>query len=292
MCIIVASPVGSEIPSKKVLENCYNGNPDGFGFSYNHKGKVYIEKGYMDFEEGYKRLMEIDEQIGLKDKGVLMHYRISTSGLVDRGNTHPYSISNDMKQLRALKQVIDIAVVHNGIISKYIPDKGSKINDTQMFIKDYLYDIYQNDNEFLKDKKILSNIEKEVGSKLAFLDKDGNITFVGKFIEEEDGCYYSNSSYKEEDYFYCPIGFDEDFNLGDLTIYSGLVLDLTEFYEILGELYIVPDGEVIDLGFGYELIAQNAMYGIDSFSNVFCIDYNSYMIEFLGEIYYGNMLSE
>ena len=293
MCIIVASPIESEIPSKKILENCYKNNPDGFGFSYNHEGKVYIEKGYMDFEEGYNRLMEVDKQINLKDKGVLMHYRISTSGLVNQGNTHPYPISNDIKQLRQLEQVIDIAVVHNGIISKYIPKEDNGVNDTQLFIKDFLYNIYQNDNNFLSKKETLTKIEKEVGSKLAFLDKDGNITFVGKFIEEEDGCYYSNSSYSYGSYYYYPDEeFDENFILGDLTIYSGLTLDLAEFYEILGELYIVPDGEVIDLGFGYELIAQNAMYGIDSFSNVFCIDYNSYMIEFLGEIYYGNMLSE
>ena len=229
MCIIVVSPIGSEIPSKKVLENCYNGNPDGFGFSYNHEGNVYIEKGYMNFEEGYKRLMEVDNLIGLKDKGVLMHYRISTSGLVDKGNTHPYSISNKTSQLRALKQVTDISVVHNGIISNYIPDKNSKVNDTQMFIKDYLYNIYQNDNEFLKDSKMLLNIEKEVGSKLAFLDKDGNVTFIGKFIEEEDGCYYSNSSYKEEEYFYYPIGFDEDYEISDLTGYAGVPLSLEIF---------------------------------------------------------------
>lgn len=292
MCIIVVSPIGSEIPSKKVLKKCYYNNPDGFGFSYNYEGKVYIEKGYMDFEEGYERLMKLDKQIGLKDKGVLMHYRISTSGLVDEGNTHPYPISNNIKKLRALGQTADISVVHNGIISNYIPDKDSRINDTQMFIKDYLYDIYQNDNDFLKDEKILSNIKKEVESKLAFLEKDGNITFVGNFIEEEDGCYYSNNSYKETEYFYCPIGFNEDYNYGDLTIYAGNPLSLEEFGDILGELYIIPDGEVIDLGFGYELIAQNAMYGIDSFSNVYCIDYNLYMIEFLGEIYYGNMLSE
>ena len=63
MCIIVSKNIGVEIPSERVLKNCFDYNNDGAGFMYNFNGKVYMEKGYMNFRNFYNRIMELDKEI-------------------------------------------------------------------------------------------------------------------------------------------------------------------------------------------------------------------------------------
>ena len=72
MCIIVAKKKGLELPTKEILENCFTANDDGAGISWNtDNGTVIIEKGFMTFNEFYNRLLEIDNEYNLKDRGVL-----------------------------------------------------------------------------------------------------------------------------------------------------------------------------------------------------------------------------
>ena len=118
MCIIVSKKQGIELPGKEILLNCFNYNSDGAGFMYNYKGSVYIEKGFMNFDSFYNRLIEIDKYINLKYSDVAIHFRISTSGNVDSGNTHPYQITNIDNDLRLLNVTTDIGMVHNGIIKE------------------------------------------------------------------------------------------------------------------------------------------------------------------------------
>ena len=63
MCVIVNKNRGIELPRKELLENCFSNNSDGAGMMYNLNGKVYIEKGFMKFDEFYNRLMELDKKI-------------------------------------------------------------------------------------------------------------------------------------------------------------------------------------------------------------------------------------
>ena len=296
MCIIVSKNIGVEIPSERVLKNCFDYNNDGAGFMYNFNGKVYMEKGYMNFRNFYNRIMELDKEIGLKDRGLVMHFRISTSGGVSVNNCHPFPISNKEKDLKALNFVTDVGVCHNGIISGYIPPKGSPYSDTQLFIKNYLYDIKKEHEDFLTNPSLLFAIEKTVGSKLAFLDGEGNITLVGKFIEEEDGCSYSNETYLDltdlykswNTSYYCnsPSELDDEY---DLTYLSGKQLSLDEFLDALDCLYTCSDGEPISLDDGRDIIARDGIYGIDCCSNVFEIDYVSYAIYRLGAVKYDEV---
>jgi len=194
MCIIVAKKSGVELPSKFVLETCFLANPHGVGFMYNNKGRVIIEKGFMDFYEFYERLIEIDNRIDLSSKGLVIHFRIATSGLIDQGNCHPYPITKANKFLRSTFISCPIAMAHNGIILKY-HKKNSQLNDTQLFIKNDVYTIIKKYSlMFYKDERILSYLLKISNSKLAFLDQNGQMTLIGKFVNDE-GIYYSNNSY-------------------------------------------------------------------------------------------------
>lgn len=295
MCIIVSKNIGVEIPSERVLKNCFDYNNDGAGFMYNFNGKVYMEKGYMNFRNFYNRIMELDKEIGLKDRGLVMHFRISTSGGVSVNNCHPFPISNKEKDLKALNFVTDVGVCHNGIISGYIPPKGSPYSDTQLFIKNYLYDIKEEHEDFLTNPSLLFAIEKTVGSKLCFLDGEGNITLVGKFIEEEDGCSYSNETYLDltdlykswnTSYYYdSPSELDDIYDLRDM---ANKQLSLDEFLDVLDNIYTCEDGEVINIG-NDTIIARDGLYGIDCCSNVFFIDYVGYGIEYVGSVYYDEI---
>lgn len=182
MCVIVTKEMNQKMPSKETLKQCFHANPDGCGFMYNYENEVYIEKGFMTFESFYARLKELDEQIGLKKRAVVFHFRISTSGLIDEGNCHPYPICNDIRVMRSTYlKCKDVAFCHNGIIDNYIP-KSNIINDTQCFGIHVLDKFYQLNHEFYKDKDIRRMLKLLCKSKLCFLNGKGEIYYIGDFV--------------------------------------------------------------------------------------------------------------
>ena len=206
MCIIVAKKKEVELPKIEYLENCFDFNNDGAGFMYVDRGKVVIDKGYMkfkDFKHQYEKLCKRFNNF--KNKALVMHFRIGTSGTNSRENTHPYCISNDYKELHKTKIVTDLGVVHNGIIHNYTPsDTKNKhnTNDTQEFIMRYLYPLYTNWKDFYKNEYILEGIGDITGSKFTFLNTKEELYFVGEFVEDK-GVMYSNNSYNYgKSYYY------------------------------------------------------------------------------------------
>lgn len=292
MCIIAVKPIGEELMERRILENCFNYNNDGAGLMYNLDGKVYIEKGYMNFRNFYNRIMELDKKIGLKDRGLVLHFRITTSGGTCMENCHPFPISKNGRDLKKLDFVTDIGVAHNGIISGYIPPKGSPYSDTQLFIKNYLYDIKKEHEDFLTNPSLLFAIEKTVGSKLAFLDGEGNITLVGKFIEEEDGCSYSNETYLDltdlykswnTSYYYNDSPLDDEY---DLSGECDKPLELDTFLDVMDCLFIYDDGIELELDNGRTIITNGGIIGSDCVGFVYEVDYTSYSIHKLGGLKY------
>lgn len=193
MCVIVAKTKGSSLPSKEILENCFDNNSDGCGFMYENKGHVVIHKGFMDFEDFYKSVKKAYKTKNLKNKNLVMHFRIGTSGGIKTTTTHPFPITNDVNELEKLITTCELGMVHNGIISDYAY-KDNKLSDTQNFIRDFVYPIYSLNKKFLKHASILKILEDVSTSKLCFLDKNDSMTLVGDFIEN-NGIYYSNDSY-------------------------------------------------------------------------------------------------
>ena len=290
MCIIVSKNIGVEIPSERVLKNCFDYNNDGAGFMYNFNGKVYMEKGYMNFRNFYNRIMELDKEIGLKDRGLVMHFRISTSGGVSVNNCHPFPISNKEKDLKALNFVTDVGVCHNGIIPSYVP-KGGTLSDTQLFIKDYLYYIKEENEDFLTNPSLLFAIEKTVQSKLCFLDGEGNITTVGKFIEE-DNYLFSNETYLDltdlykswnTSYYYNDSPLDDEY---DLSGECDRPLELDTFLDVMDCLFIYDSGIELELDNGRTIICNDGIIGSDCMGQIYEIDYISYSIHKLGGLKY------
>jgi len=209
MCIIVAKLRGSELPSEDVLRNCFNNNNDGCGFMYEEKHKVVINKGYMDFAKFYKDLVNTYNKKELKNKNLVMHFRIGTSGGMNAETTHPFPISRNNKDLQSTKIKTDIGMVHNGVISDYAR-KDSKLSDTQHFIKEFVYPLYELNKHFLENKLVINMLYKECNSKLIFLDSNDNLYKIGDF-EEKDGVLYSNTSYQPRTWTYDYNKYWEDY---------------------------------------------------------------------------------
>ena len=198
MCIIVYKPEGVDMPSRDTLLNCYRGNSDGAGFMYPlvGKDKIRIRKGFMDFGGLMDSLDRIPD---VKNVPVVIHFRIGTQGLNDKGNTHPFPITSCESTLTSVESVADVALAHNGIIdltSTYGSVKQEVVrSDTYFFVKDYCTCLCDKPN-YYENEKIVEILEKLAGSKLAIMSNDGHVELIGSFIhDDEDFCYYSNTSY-------------------------------------------------------------------------------------------------
>lgn len=199
MCIIVVKNKGVKMPSKETLKICFENNPDGAGFMFNFNNRVYISKGYMTFDDFESAINKVDKKVNLEKCGLVMHFRISTQGGVNKKLCHPYPLSDNMKHLKKLFCKCNIGIAHNGIIdltSSYYK-KNIDHNDTMEFITDYLSLIIRNKN-YYKDEKTLLLIERLCGSRLAILDTDAHIELIGEGWNENQGIWYSNTSWKEE----------------------------------------------------------------------------------------------
>ncbi|MBT7350549.1 hypothetical protein HN803_07255 [candidate division WWE3 bacterium] len=139
------------------------------------------------------------------DDTVIYHFRLATHGLTAQGQTHPFPISTDQGELCRTRLETDIGMVHNGILNAMEDDKI--LSDTMMYVKHVLNPI--KDKLFEEDMSQLIG-KTSIGSRLAFLNKEGSIIMTGDWEEEDNGLYYSNDGYKWnrttgfgiEDYYY------------------------------------------------------------------------------------------
>lgn len=293
MCVILVKERGIELPTKDILESCWKRNPDGAGFMFNDCDKVVIMKGFMTFEEFYLRLQTANEFYHLKEKGLVIHFRIATSGLKDKGNCHPYPISNDNLDLRKSFITTELGIAHNGIIRSY-NGKDKILNDTQLFIKNDLFELNSLDKKFYKNVIFQSMIERLIdGSRLVFLNKKGEIIKLGKWFHNGN-YYFSNLNHVSKNTLNInkkPILFDNDlkyfdeennnFVINDEVVdkdYFDLFIDtldrlengdsvysedyFQEYNSFNGKYYLNKDEKMI-----YELIRNNELMFVDYYKS-------------------------
>lgn len=202
MCIIVYKPAGVEMPSANTLSNCFLNNPDGAGYMFLERGSnmVRVRKGFM----AYSSLMDSLETVkNITDIPVVLHFRITTQGNTDQKNTHPFPVTSEHDSLVSRSSIAPVAVAHNGIIQLTTSYTGYKTNnkeqysDTYYFVRDYFSLIVDNNPYWYQNKNNVKLARKLADSKLAVLSGDGHCVLIGAFTQnEEDGCYYSNDTYK------------------------------------------------------------------------------------------------
>ena len=265
MCVIVAKKMGIELPSKKILENCFDVNPDGAGLMYvNENKKVIIEKGFMTFEAFYQKLMELDKKYDLKKKALVMHFRITTQGGTSPENCHPFPITDDEKKLKATYlKCNDVAFAHNGIISLYSMRDDKGMSDTMLLSKELLYPLFNYNKKFYKQKHNQELIEEIIGTdKIAFLDNEEKIITIGEFKEDE-GVLYSNLNHKKNNGYYNYNYNDYDY-YNDNYSYNSYNSYNNNHSELLEELILQEDEAFIASlqDAGYKFLQEGTMvYG-------------------------------
>ena len=260
MCVIVAKKMGVELPSKKILENCFDVNPDGAGLMYvNENKKIVIEKGFMTFEAFYKKLTELDKKYDLKKKALVMHFRITTQGGTSPGNCHPFPVTDDEKKLKSTYLECDnIAFAHNGIISLYSMRDDKGMSDTMLLSKELLYPLFNYNKKFYKQEHNQELIEEIIGTdKIAFLDNEEKIITIGEFKEDE-GVLYSNLNHKKNYNYY-------NYNYNDYYNYDNYSYNNYNNHELLEELILQEDDAFIESleDEGYKILHQEGtvVYG-------------------------------
>ena len=196
MCIIAIKPKNKELFNDDLLKNMFDNNPDGAGYMFydTKKKTVIIRKGFMTLKALKKALKK---EGNLKKTNLVMHFRIGTSGKMDKFNCHPYPVF----EKNGLDVHTPLGVAHNGILSAYTPTKTSAINDTQVFIRNVLSKLSKN---FLNEYNSRTLIEELIGTnKLAFLDNANTVHTIGNFVEH-DGYMFSNTSYEKRTFSYTP----------------------------------------------------------------------------------------
>lgn len=191
MCVICYKPQGVAFPSKTKIKTMFRNNPNGAGFMYSDGKRVHIHKGFMTLSEFNTALNRVKQHT---EWPFVLHFRITTNGGTSKGLTHPFPLSDDIKQLTAVNTDTDIGIAHNGIIP--MTAYANKISDTAEFIRKYLVKLIHSDADI--DTDMLDIIEACIDSKLCILTASADVHLIGDFIQDGNGVYYSNSSYQKK----------------------------------------------------------------------------------------------
>lgn len=178
MCIAILNKISSKDITKEQLLNCWENNYDGAGLLWSDGEKLNVYKELNDFNKLYNAYKSArKESIG----DVLIHFRISTHGKVDKTNCHPFLVNEEL------------GFIHNGIIYEFGYEK--LYSDTYTLNRDVFQKLPKN---FLDNDGVLNMLDVIIGSsKLVFLNIDG----YGLILNEKLGVWdndnwFSNTSYK------------------------------------------------------------------------------------------------
>lgn len=192
MCVIVYKPKNSKI-RLNTLKACWDANPHGAGIMWADDGKVFGIKGLMKFKDLEtilrKSEMVTDDDRVNGDLGLVFHFRLATHGGISPENCHPFPISDDMADLKALHWEDDLGVAHNGVIDIDGIEDGD--SDTQTYIESYLAEYKARLRKF--DEATLKQVDWEVAPcRLFILRGDGRFKVIGKWFRNDQGVWYSN----------------------------------------------------------------------------------------------------
>lgn len=178
MCIAVLNKAQGRNLTKQELKNCWENNNDGAGILYiNKEGKLTIFKEMKNFDALFDKYTEV-RKIG---KNMVLHFRISTHGLVSEENCHPFLVNKK------------VGFVHNGMI--YSVPRHKEFSDTHQFNTFILKKLPEN---FHRNNAMIDLLKSYIdGSKLIFLDESNFYSIVNEAAGSWDGGnWFSNTTYK------------------------------------------------------------------------------------------------
>ena len=179
MCIAIWNPPEAQDIEKAVLARCRDANPDGMGMAWAEAGRLHVIKRLSRFGKFYRSYTRARAQ----HKGVLLHFRIATSGKRDFANCHPFQAGTDA------------VLCHNGIFG----DLGTpEISDTREFVG-MLDGLVRAVPSWWKSPEITPVLQlATAGSKCILLRADGDVWLLNEADGHwHEGSWWSNDTYKE-----------------------------------------------------------------------------------------------
>lgn len=177
MCVILSCEPDKR-PTRRLLESCWDSNPDGAGFMYPMGGTVHGFKGFMDLESLAEALASVPDDVPL-----CVHFRIGTSGGHDERVTHPYPVSDDLSELHATEWEAPCGIAHNGVLHGMFTDDEEGISDTVAYVMDtvtpLLYGCEEEGFPFINRVTMTALESTSIGSLLLLMDGDGTVELTG-----------------------------------------------------------------------------------------------------------------
>lgn len=203
MCVIIVKKSGISVDmlDYNILATCWDSNPHGAGIMYTREKKVHIIKGLMTLES---LLEAIDNARIQENEPLVVHFRVATSGGVNRGMTHPFPLVPDVKKLRSTSITCAAALAHNGVLGS----GSDSLSDTALAVRDIFHHELFLDGVKRKSKKVLDFIDYYTeGSRLVWLFGCGSLNFFGPW-HERNGLLFSNMYWERLSFFDEPTFFD------------------------------------------------------------------------------------
>jgi predicted glutamine amidotransferase len=180
MCIIIVNTPKATL-AKQTLRNCWENNGDGAGMLFIDSNGLNTYKELTSFKNFYNEYMRIRKEH--TKTNIVLHFRISTHGKVNETNCHPFMVDEH------------IGFAHNGMI--YDMPHSQDYSDTWMFNEHIMKNMKAG---FEYNDVVLDMLESFIGAgnKLAFLNDKNEFFIVNeKQGHWSNGCWFSNSSYKQ-----------------------------------------------------------------------------------------------
>lgn len=186
MCIIIVNKSGTL--KRDILTESALNNPDGSGLMYSDGMKLHIFKS-MQPEETINKYYE------LRGRGntlpIVLHFRITTDGLSNIDNCHPYTISTN------------VGLAHNGIITEYSGWMGAK-SDTALFIE-HILRAFSDKVLISEEMNNLLSMAVRKWNKFAIMNNHGVISIVNSEFgiwDKQRLNWFSNDTYKVPKFYY------------------------------------------------------------------------------------------
>lgn len=187
MCLAVYKPAGIS-PDWDALETGMSYNADGAGFAVAVDGQLIVQKGFFKFIDFKKALEPFGEH------AAIIHFRISTHGMINQANCHPF----DMRSFGDSGGT-PLAVIHNGMFFEAANDNPA-FSDTWHICRDILHPLWLNDANYFNRREFIEIGDMMVGrsNKLVFLNANGEHAIWGEGNGHwYKGVWWSNHSYED-----------------------------------------------------------------------------------------------
>ena len=177
MCVAILKPKDKKI-TKRMLNDCWEGNPDGAGFAFARDGKIAIFQSLKKTEF----INTLWNALKSHNENFLIHFRIKTMGSISIANSHPFVIDKDN------------VFAHNGHIHQ-MDEFGREAKGNPSDTKLFNHLILKKMGFKFNNRAHFNLIEKYVGlsNKLVFLNSSGEYKLINEEDwDEVDGVFYSN----------------------------------------------------------------------------------------------------